>query len=259
MSSEYECRKCGRVFSKDEFSKSVFCPSCGMHLWPKYVKGVRPLRKNWEIEPVELSRDQINMATLFDEFMRLQNFSCGEGVFFDDVPSWIMARKKAYATFREKFRQDRLVDWEKLREDYKEFLHFRNNMSWTTLYRTGLKALSNLEKLWKLLTFLQNESIDVQLRVRQGLQGKYYCYGIGRNILTAILHVFNPDKYGVWNSRTDDTLSMIRRKPRMRSDMGHNYTLVNDELVQLKTELNTDMTTIDSLMWFISKKVKVIQ
>ena len=230
-----------------------------MHLWPKYVKGVRPLRKNWEIEPVELSRDQINMATLFNEFMRLQNFSCGEGVFFDDVPSWIMARKKAYATFREKFRQDRLVDWEKLREDYKDFLYFRNNMSWTTLYRTGLKALSNLEKLWKLLTFLQDESIDVQLRVRQGMQGKYYCYGIGRNILTAILHVFNPDKYGVWNSRTDDTLSMIQRKPRMRSDMGDNYTLVNDELVQLKTELNTDMTTIDSLMWFISKKVKVIQ
>jgi hypothetical protein len=83
-------------------------------------------------------------------------------------------------------------------------------MSWTTLYRTGLYALSNLEKLWKLLTFLQDESIDVELRVRQGLRGKYYCYGIGRNILTAILHMFNPDKYGVWNNRTEDTLFSAR-------------------------------------------------
>lgn len=256
--SEYECRECNRVFPGEVYSKSVFCPVCGMHLWPKRVKGVRRRARGMEIEPVELTREQINIDTLFEEFQRLTDFSCGEGIVFDDVASWIVARKKAYANFRDKFSQDKLVDWEKLHDDFKDFLYFKNNYSWTTLYRSGLKALSNMERLWKLLTFIQDETIDIRTRVRQGLRGRYYCHGVGRNILTALLHTFNPDKYGVWNSRTDDTLMMIRRKPRSVSGPGYNYQLINNELIQLKNELNTDLTTIDSFMWFISKKVQVI-
>ena len=230
-----------------------------MHLWPKYVKGNRVRRKGTEIEPVQLTREQINMGTLFEEFWRLHDFSCGEGIVFDDVTSWIMARKKAYADFREKFGQDKLVDWEKLHDDFRDFLYFKNNFSWTTLYRSGLQALSNLKRLWKLLTFIQNESIGIRRRVREGLSGRYHCKGIGRNILTALLHTFHPDKYGVWNSRTEDTLTMIRRKPRSTSDPGYNFQLINNELIQLKNELNTDLTTIDSFMWFISKKVQIIK
>jgi len=257
--SEYECRKCNRIFSGEAYSKSVFCPICGKHLWPKYVKGNRVHKKAKEIESVQLTPEQINMDTLFEEFWRLRDFSCGEGIVFDDVPSWIMERKKAYVVFREKFSRDKLVDWEKLHKDFRDFLYFKNNFSWTTLYRSGLKALSNLKSLWKLLILLQDESVDVQRRVRQGLQEKYHCQGIGKNILTAILHIFNPDKYGVWNSRTEDTLALIRRKPNLTSDSGHNYQLINNELIQLKNELNTDLTTIDSFMWFISKKVQIIQ
>ena len=257
--SEYECRHCNRVFPGEVYSKSVFCPVCGMHLWPKRVKSSRRHTKGTEIEAVELTREQINMDTLFEEFWRLKDFSCGEGIVFDDVPSWIMARKKAYVVFREKFGRDKLVDWEKLSDDYRDFLYFKNNYSWTTLYRTGLKPLSNLKRLWNLLLFIQDETISVRRRVRGGLIGRYHCEGIGRNILTGLLHTFNPDKYGVWNSRTEHTLALIRRKPRSTSDPGYAYQLINRELIQLKEELDTDLTTIDSFMWFISKKVQIIK
>lgn len=257
--SEYECRSCNRVFSGEVYSKSVFCPKCGMHLWPKRVRGDRRNIKGKEIEPAELTPGQINMDTLFEEFWRLRDFSCGEGIVFDDVSSWISARKKAYGVFREKLSRDKLVDWEKLRDDYRDFLYFRNNYSWTTLYRTGLQPLSNLKKLAELLTFIQDNSISVRRRVRGGLIGRQHCEGIGKGILTALLHTFNPDKYGVWNNRTEDTLTLIRRKPRSTSDPGHAYQLINRELIQLKEELNTDLTTIDGFMWFISKKVQVIK
>ena len=216
-------------------------------------------RAREEIAPVQLTREQINIHTLFEEFQRLRYFSPGKGIVFDDVSLWIKARKEAYAGFREKFSRDKMVDWQKFHEDFREFLYFENNYSWTTLYRRGLEALSNLKKLWELLTFLQDESIDIRIRVGEGLRGRYHCRGIGRNILTALLHTFYPDKYGVWNSRTEDTLALIRRKPRSTSDPGHNYQLINKELIQLKKELNTDLTTIDSFMWFISKKVQVIK
>jgi DNA-directed RNA polymerase subunit RPC12/RpoP len=257
--AEYECHKCNRVFSGEERRKSAFCPFCGTHLWPKYVKGERQREKPGGIERVRLTPDQINLGTLFEEFMRLKDFNCGEGVYFEGVPSWILARKEAYTDFRERFRQDKLVDWDKLREDFRDFLYFKNNKSWTTLYRSGLEALSYLEKLWKLLIFLQNETVDVRVRVKEGLLGKYYCRGIGVNILTALLHTFRPDKYGVWNSRTKDTLDLIRRTPKPASDPGHKYELINNELLQLRDELHTELTTVDSFMWFISKKVQVIE
>jgi len=237
----------------------VFCPNCGTHLWPKRVKGVRTRAKGKEIEPVQLTREQINMDTLFEEFWRLEDFNCGEGIVFDDVTSWLMNRNKAYAVFREKFSRDKLIDWEKLHEDFRDFLYFKNNYSWTTLYRSGLRALDNLKRLWKLLTFIQDESTNIRTRVREGLVGKYHCLGIGPNILTAILHVFYTNKYGVWNSRTLDTLNLIRRTPPPTSDPGKKYQLINNELLQLTKELNTDLTTIDSFMWFISKKIQIIQ
>jgi len=232
-----------------------------MHLWPKYVKGPRShtRRKGTEIETLQLTRDQINMDTLFEEFLRLKDFNCGEGIVFDDVPSWIMDRKKAYANFREKFTRDKLVDWENLHDDFHDFLYFKYNYSWTTLYRSGLKALSDLKRLWKLLTSLQDESVDIRIRVQEGLVGKYRCQGIGQNILTALLHTFYTEKYGVWNSRTTDTLSIVRRTPKLTSNLGDNYQRINNELLQLAKELKTDLTTIDSFMWFISKRIQIVQ
>jgi hypothetical protein len=257
--SEYECPRCGRIFSGEEYNKSMFCSFCETHLRPKYLKVERPSKKPGKIESVKLTRDQINVGTLFEEFMRLKNFKCGESVSFEDVPSWILARKEAYADFRSRFTQDKLVSWDKLREDFRDFLHFKNNKSWTTLYRSGSESLSHLERLWKLLVFLQDETVDVRVRVKEGLSGKYYCYGIGINILTALLHTFNPDKHGVWNSRTKETLDLIRRTPKPASDPGRKYKLINDELLQLSDELRTELTTIDSFMWFISKKIQVIE
>jgi hypothetical protein len=199
---------------------------------------------------------QVNVHTLFAEFNRLTDFVCGEGKRMENVPLWITARRKVYDDFRERFNQRKLVSWEKLCEDFRQFLYFKINLSWTTLYRSGLAALSDPERLWKMLTFIQNESIDIQTRVRGALEGEYYTRGVGKNILTALLHTFNPDRYGVWNSRTEDTLKLIRRTPKAASDTGKKYLAVNEELIKLGKELDTDLTTIDGLMWYVSKRLK---
>ena len=258
--SEYECPKCKRVYSGNEFLKSKFCPECGMFLFPKYVREVRiktPRNKAIEIETLELTRDQINIHTLFEEFMRLKDFPMGEGMVGSDVPTWISDRKKAYAVFQKKFNNKEMGDDEVLYDNYKDFLYFKNNLSWTTLYRSGMEALKHLSSLRRLLVFLQDESIPIQERVNRGL-GDYHVEGVGIAILTGLLHTFHPDKYGVWNSRTTDTLNIIKRKPILTSNIGNNYLPINDELKQLVKELNTDLTTIDGFMWFISKRIKII-
>jgi len=231
-----------------------------MHLWPKIIKRPITTRPTLGTKPIEIeSIDpslQVNVHTLFAEFNRLTNFECGEGKRIENVVSWTVDRHKAYDDFRNRFSQNKLVSLEKLCEDFRQFLYFKNNLSWTTLYRSGMAALSNPERLWKLITYIQDESITIQNRVTGALEGKYYTRGIGTNILTALLHVFGPDKYGVWNSRTVDTLNLIKRKPEASSDMGRKYLAINRELIKLCAELDADLTTIDGLMWYVSKRLK---
>ena len=42
------------------------------------------------------------------------------------------------------------------------------------------------------------------------------------------------------------------------SDIGKSYKAVNNKLQEMTKELDTDLTTIDGFMWFISKHVKFI-
>lgn len=259
--SEYECPQCKQVYSGVQFLEDKFCRKCGKFLRPKYLKDIRvnyERKKTVAIESLELKRDQINVQTLFEEFLRLKDFYVGEGIVADDVPTWILDKRKAYKDFQKKFSKQEMSDLQVLHDNYKDFLYFKNNRSWTTLYRSGLKALNHLEPLRRLLTFLQDESIPIRERINQSLKDKYFVEGVGVGILTGLLHTFYPDMYGVWNSRSLDTLEIIRRKPLLSSDIGHSYLLINDELEQLKKELNTDLPTIDSFMWYISKRIKII-
>jgi hypothetical protein len=233
---DYECKKCGKSYSHADYSEDPYCPACGIHLGRK-----------------SLSPEPFKVDGLFKEFMRLEGFTPGEGVCYDNVPLWISARKRAYAKYQEKFAASKLLVGENWRLDYKDFLYFKNNQSWTTFTRPGLEALKEPEKLRNLLIYLQEESITIEKRVQEGLQGEKHIHGVSQNILTGLLHTFHPDKYGAWNYRTDDALERIKRKPIKTTNAGKNYVSINEALTKLAKELNTDLTTIDGFMWFISK------
>jgi hypothetical protein len=233
---EYYCARCGKSNSRDEYVKYPFCSVCGIHLSRK-----------------SLSPAPFKVNGLFKEFMQLEGFTPGEGVCYDNVPLWIAARKRAYAKYREKFAVTKLLTGENWRIDFKDFLYFKNNQSWSTFTRVGLDALKESEQLRKLLINLQDESIRVEKRVQDALQGEKHVNGITQNILTGLLHTFHPDKYGAWNNRTDDALQRIKRNPIKTSSLGKNYIAINEALARLAKDLDTDLTTIDGFMWYISK------
>jgi len=112
-----------------------------------------------------------------------------------------MDRRKRKQLYGEKFNVDKLEGLTE--ENYIEFLYFKNNYGWTKLYRKGLKAVNQFDKLKKAIEFLQNEKINIVVRIKEvvDLKGKYHVYGVGKNIATAILHVTDKeDKYGIWNN-----------------------------------------------------------
>lgn len=254
MVVEFECRKCGKVVSHKRYELDRFCPDCGTYLQVKILKIDRAKLEKRGIR-IEIDKEDINVDSLFYKFKNYGEISVGDGIVFKSVDAWISARKQVYMDFRKRFSLEKLLDFDYLSRVFKDWLLFRNNLSWTTFHRTGYQALKIPDRLVELIILLRNDKLDVGTRVQRGLRGKEKVIGIGQGILTALLHTFFDDKYCVWNSRTQDTLRILRRPPpRSYSNIGETYKDVNTKLHELARELGTDLTTIDGFVWFISKE-----
>jgi predicted RNA-binding Zn-ribbon protein involved in translation (DUF1610 family) len=255
---EFECVRCSKIIPLEQYEISKFCPDCGTFLRARRLKTTNKT-KGTKIVTIDLRPEDINVESLFYEYTHFKNIDVGEGKVFPTVSSWVSARKRAYLEYKEKFAPDKLHDLNQLIKDYRKWLLFKHNFSWTILQRAGTKATETPEKLSNLLFLLQDENVNIETRVSRGRGGKEKVPGIANGILTALLHTFNCEKYGVWNSRTKDTLKLLRRAPRRYQEIGAVYKEVNTKLLNLSRELKTDLTTIDGFMWYISKKVRVIK
>jgi hypothetical protein len=254
MVIEYECRKCKKVFSWRFYEKCKFCPDCETRLRMKILKiPVKP-----KMEKIEIKSSDINLDALFYKYINFKPVDVGGGLVFPSVTAWISARCQAYKTFRKVFSSDEMTNADYVLKKFKEWLLFRNNLSWTTLHRTGYQSLNKPDRLVDLLIYLQDSSVSLEKKVWHSIKGKYSINGIGQGIITALLHTFDNEKNCVWNSRTIETLDILRRPPKNFVHVGKAYVEVNKIVQQLANELSTDLTTIDGFMWFISKWVKIL-
>ena len=79
----------------------------------------------------------------------------------------------------------------------------------------------------------------------------------GRALLTAILQVAFPNKYGVWNNASEGGLKRLGLWPKFekRSTFGDRYARMNDVLCGLCKSLGIDLWTLDALWWYIQNFV----
>lgn len=137
-------------------------------------------------------------------------------------------------------------------EKYAEFLLFENNKHWTGLSRQVSSVTTDMEELRLALISLTDESRSISERLdhvnpKQDKTVK----GVGKAILTAILQIEFPEKYGVWNSISEKGLKQTGLWPELRrgASFGEQYRAINEVLVTLADELSIDLWTLDALWW----------
>ena len=151
---------------------------------------------------------------------------------------------KAITDHRSKFSKDRIKYLNKT--EMREFLKLGKNRHWT-LQRQGSNLCKNMQQLRKTLEVLVDETIPIADRFTQAERMPY----LGKAIITAILQVTFPYKYGVWNNTSEDALKSLGVFPsKNERDMGNRYCKINTVLLHLARKLRIDLWTLDTLLYY---------
>lgn len=179
-------------------------------------------------------------------------FKPGQKV-YDEV---VATREQVFAKYRPVFSPEHISSLTK--DEFTSFLYFENNRHWSGLYRQGLGAAADMEKLRQALAVLLDENTPIRQRFPEALG---MVSGFGKAIATAILTVVYPEKYGVWNNTSEAALRQVNLWPNFErgEGVGGRYEKINALLVRLSSDLGIDLWTLDALWWVLLEPERLPQ
>lgn len=146
------------------------------------------------------------------------------------------------------------------KEDFKSFLLIKNNKHWEGIHRQGNMITQDMNKLKNALKILLDEEKPIEERLKflfpKNKPG--YIKGLGRAIVTPILMVVYPTKYGVYNKRSDEGLKKVRLMPRFKRGISFSkkYKEINEVLNNFALENDMTLFEVDSVWWRVTEGYK---
>jgi len=137
---------------------------------------------------------------------------------------------------------------------FQEFLSFKHNQHWTGLQRPTAHACDDMPKLRNAIAYLFDESEPISIRIDKltSQQSDIYIPGINKAVLSPLLLIKYPDKYGVWNGKAEAALKTLRIWPNFpkRCSIGQRYELINQVLQTYSDSTGLDLWSIDGV-WHV--------
>ena len=129
---KFRCRQCAKEVSFEVYKSSNFCPNCGTSLEKVYISDMAKVtgrggRK--KLRPQDVQIDQ-----LWAVYVK-SPIEISSGFAFQTVDEWVSRRKQVYLEYRQKFGAINLQNLNSVQRDFRNWLLFKNNLSWTTLQR----------------------------------------------------------------------------------------------------------------------------
>ena len=144
-------------------------------------------------------------------------------------------------------------------EEFRSFLSFKNNRHWTGIHRQSGLLTRGMSRLRGALTILVDEEQALRERLEKlfpkGQSG--FVKGLGRAVATPILTVVYPNKYGVFNSKSEYGLKYFGLFPNLEAgaSFAERYLAVNQVLTQLAQEHDLSLLELDEVIgWFVPEE-----
>jgi hypothetical protein len=136
-------------------------------------------------------------------------------------------------------------------ERFKAFLRFKENRHWISINRHSGELTSDMARLKEALLILIDESRPISERIDDA---RKLVKGLGKAVISAILIVTFPTKYGVYNDISKAALTRIgifpgTSNPEWTSlSSGKHYEQVNQILLKLSKEHGISLWSLDFVL-----------
>ncbi|GAB4222283.1 MAG: hypothetical protein Kow0062_18940 [Acidobacteriota bacterium] len=162
----------------------------------------------------------------------------------------IAAQKDVRARFAPIFAPEALS--ELTADQMRSFLSYRNNRHWKGLDRLGPSITRDMDALRQALRELLDESRPIAERLDALLpRGRARVRRLGKAVLTPILLIVYPDRYGVWNAVVESAMQTLGIWPEFERGLsvGRKYERLNSLMLRIASDLAIDLWTLDGLWW----------
>lgn len=135
-------------------------------------------------------------------------------------------------------------------DEIRPFFYLEHNHHWSSLYRQVNRVCGDMKAFREVLLAIVDETKPIAARL-DGVIGRVT--GLGKGILSALLIVVNPNKYGVWNGTSEGGLIALGLFPEFDrgTTFGAKYDRINSTLNRLAAALDVDLWTLDALWWHV--------
>lgn len=168
-------------------------------------------------------------------------------------PDRVAETQAMLAHFGSLFHPDNLAQLTK--ERFKSFLLIKNNKHWDGIHRQGNIITRDMPRLREALSVLLDESRPIEERLEDLFPKNRpnYIKGLGRAVATAILAVVYPDKYGVYNSRSERGLKKLGLHPDFHGEsFAQRYVAINEILNDLAQRYNLSLLELDEIFGWMA-------
>lgn len=194
------------------------------------------------------------MSSLNDPIRRLERML--EYTPHPDVNQMIRDRDHVLRRYRDVFSSDAVETISA--DEFAGFLQFESNRHWWGMQRGADRMVNNLDLLRWTLAVLLDESRPIDERVEEidSASSGLVVPGLDHTIYTPVLLVSAPDEYGVWNSISESAMTRLDLWPDLSGaeSNGARYRQVNEMILTVAEELDTDTWTLDAMWWAIEKE-----
>ncbi|MDI3502692.1 MAG: hypothetical protein PWR09_817, partial [Archaeoglobi archaeon] len=174
-----------------------------------------------------------------------------------DVEERYEERKKVLRMFQQMFSEEGLKEMEN--KDVFLFLGSRfMRWSWTDLSVNKWEFVEKIDEFKRLIRYMRDETIPVEERIENALK-KFKIRNLTPCILSGILFVLHPEKYGVWSSDNERALRLLGRLPKLTGRVGEDYKRINEKFHELAEELDVDLLKLDMFLSYVANREDIIK
>lgn len=174
----------------------------------------------------------------------------------DEYTEWMNQEKEVIPKYQKIFNPNR-VDY-LTKEEFIEFLRPENNKHWSNLQRQQNRITKDMKKLREALKILldENKPIKERLEKLRPEDGEPFIKGLDKGILTPILFIVYPNKYGVYNNTTLNglkSLGLLSKDFHKKKSLAEQYIEVNAIIGYIAKEHNLTRWQVDSFWWQVNR------